>query len=119
MKTFHDVLIYSGTRFVTSGSRLEISAKNAFLGDIFAKQNDCDRCKEETVLIFPEEDVTILKEAFDLLSHFKSSYSIIQRKYATQLYWYLISHCRSSQSQVASLPPGETADRRGPAQTGG
>ena len=85
MKTFHDVLIYSGSRYVTSGSRLEIAAKNPFLGHIISKQNDCDRCKEDTVLIFAEENDTILKEAFDLLSHFKSSYSIIQSKYTSLL----------------------------------
>ena len=80
MRTFHDVIIYSGTREVTTSSRLEIASKSRFLGEIFSDQRVCDGCKEATVLIFPEEDPTTLKEAFDLLSHFKSSFSIIQSK---------------------------------------
>ena len=80
MRAFHDVVIYSGTKEVTTSSRLEIASKNPFLGEIFAQQKVCSGCKEATVLIFPEEDATTLKETFDLLSHFKSSYSIIQSK---------------------------------------
>ena len=80
MRAFHDVIIYSGNRKVTTSSRLEIASKNPFLGEIFANQKVCDGCKEATVLIFPEEDATTLKETFDLLSHYKSSFSIIQSK---------------------------------------
>ena len=80
MRTFHDVIIYSGTTEVTTSSRLEIASKSGFLAEIFSEQKECDGCKEATVLIFPEEDPTTLKEAFDLLSHFKSSFSIIQSK---------------------------------------
>ena len=68
MRLFHDVLIYSGTKLVTTGSRLEIASKNPFLADIFSKQKECDGCKEPTVLIFTEEDVASLREAFELSS---------------------------------------------------
>jgi len=85
MKTFHDVLIYSGTKLVTTGSRFEIAAKNPFLGEMLSNQHNCNGCKEPTVLIFPEENVTILKEAFEELSHFKSSFSIIQNPQRVKL----------------------------------
>ena len=89
MKVFHDVEIYAGSRLATTGSRLEIvgllleegAAGPLLLKEIFSGQDDCTRCKEPTVLIFPEEDMMTLKEAFRRLSfHSGSPLSIIKSK---------------------------------------
>ena len=80
---FHDVHIYAGAELATTGSRLELGAKNPFLRKIFSGMKYCDGCLEPVVIIFPEadEDKSTLREAFDKLSHFKSGLSIIQSKY--------------------------------------
>ena len=80
MRKFHDVEIYSGTKLATTGSRLEIGAKNKFLLDIFSGLTDCATCREPLVLIFPEEEENTLREVFNRLSNFKSSLSIIESK---------------------------------------
>ena len=81
MKKFHDVEIYSGTRLATTGSRLEIGASNKFLREIFSGLADCASCREPLVLIFPDEEESTLREAFNRLSHFKSALSIIESKF--------------------------------------
>ena len=81
MKKFHDVEIYSGTRLATTGSRLEIGASNKFLREIFSGLADCASCREPVVLIFPDEEESTLREAFNRLSHFKSALSIIESKF--------------------------------------
>ena len=83
MKTFHDVQIYAGTEVVTTGSRLELAAKNQFLRQIFSERNYCEGCREPVVIIFPDadEDKNTLREAFNKLSHFRSGLSIIQSKH--------------------------------------
>ena len=78
---FHDVHIYAGAELATTGSRLELAAKNPFLRQIFSERNHCDGCEEPVVIIFPDEDKNTLREAFSKLSHFKSGLSIIQSKY--------------------------------------
>ena len=85
MKKFHDVHIYAGTEVATTGSRLELAAKNPLLRQIFSEMNYCDGCREPGVIIFPgpDEDKNTLREAFHKLSHFKSGLSIIQSKYYT------------------------------------
>ena len=83
MKEFQDVQIYAGTEVATTGSRLELAAKNPFLRQIFSERNYCDGCREPVVIIFPDEDVNTLREAFDTFSHFKSGLSIIQSKYCS------------------------------------
>lgn len=85
MKRFHDVEIYAGTEVATSGSRLELGAKNLFLRKIFSEMNCCDGCQEPVVIIFPDEDKNTLREAFDQLAHFKTGLSIIQSKYLMNL----------------------------------
>ena len=93
MKKFHDVEIYSGTRLATTGSRLEIGASNKFLREIFSGLADCASCREPLVLIFPDEEESTLREAFNRLSHFKSALSIIESKFP--LHWsYLSSSSR-------------------------
>ena len=86
MKKFHDVQIYAGTEVATTGSRLELAAKNPFLREIFSEMNYCEGCREPLVIIFPgpDEDKNTLREAFHELSHFKSGLSIIQSKYYIQ-----------------------------------
>ena len=81
MKKFHDVQIYAGTEVATTGSRLELAAKNPFLREIFSEMNYCEGCREPVVIIFPDEDENTLREAFDTQAHFKSGLSIIQSKY--------------------------------------
>ena len=80
---FHDVHIYAGAELATTGSRLELAAKNPFLRKIFSERKYCDGCPEPAVIIFPDadEDKRTLREAFSKLSHFKSGLSIIQSKY--------------------------------------
>ena len=95
MKKFHDVEIYSGhrPRLATTGSRLEIGASNKFLREIFSCLADCASCREPLVLIFPDEEESTLREAFNRLSHFKSALSIIESKFP--LHWsYLSSSSR-------------------------
>ena len=86
MKKFHDVQIYAGTEVATTGSRLELAAKNPFLWEILSEMNYCEGCREPLVIIFPgpDEDKNTLREAFHELSHFKSGLSIIQSKYYIQ-----------------------------------
>ena len=115
MKKFHDVEIYSGTRLATTGSRLEIGASNKFLREIFSGLADCARCREPVVLIFPDEEESTLREAFNRLSHFKSALSIIESKFP--LHWsYLMlwiefaSSCLLSRSfqfcsSLFNIPP--------------
>ena len=83
MSNFHfpDVTIFSRTKPVTTASRLEIAASVPFLRDILSSQNLCDGCKENTALIFAEEDEETLKETFTphSLSHFNSEF---QRKFS-------------------------------------
>ena len=80
---FHDVHIYAGAELATTGSRLELAAKNPFLRKIFSERKYCDGCPEPAVIIFPDadEDKRTLREAFRKLSHFKSGLSIIKSKY--------------------------------------
>ena len=78
MTNFHDVTIFSRTKPVTTASRLEIAANVPFLQDILSSQNLCDGCKENTVLVFAEEDEETLQETFNRLSHFESGF---QRKF--------------------------------------
>ena len=85
MNKFHDVHIYAGPEVATTGSRLELAAKNPFLRQIFSERNHCDGCEEPVVIIFPDEDKNTLREAFDTLAHFKSGLSIIQSKYYINL----------------------------------
>ena len=81
MKNFHDVEIYAGTVMATTGSRLELGAKNQFLRDIFSSLSDCSSCREPWALIFPEEEENTLRAAFNSLSHFsRPGYSIIESK---------------------------------------
>ena len=80
MKKFHDVKIYAGPEVATTTSRLELAANNLFLRKIFTEMNLCEGCREPLVIIFPDEDKSTLREAFDKLSHFKSGLSIIQSK---------------------------------------
>ena len=81
MKKFHDVKIYAGTEVATTSSRLELGAKIPFLRKIFSEMKFCEGCREPVVIIFPDEDKTTLREAFDQLAHFKSGLSIIQSAY--------------------------------------
>ena len=81
MKKFHDVKIYAGPQVATTASRLELAANNPFLRQIFSEMNFCEGCREPLVIIFPDEDKSTLREAFDKLSQFKSGLSIIQSKY--------------------------------------
>ena len=81
MKKFHDVKIYAGTEVATTSSRLELGAKIPFLRKIFSEMKFCEGCREPVVIIFPDEDKTTLREAFDQLAHFKSGFSIIQSTY--------------------------------------
>ena len=76
MNNFHDVTIFSGTQPVTTASRLEIAANIPFLRDVLSSQNLCDGCKENTSLVFAEEDEETLKGTFDHLplSHFNSGF---------------------------------------------
>ena len=82
MKKFHDVEIYSDSVLATTGSRLEIGARNKFLLDIFSGLADCACCKEPLAIIFPEEEERTLREVFNKVSHFKSTprRSIIESK---------------------------------------
>ena len=81
MKNFHDVEIYAGKVVATTGSRLELGAKNQFLRDIFCSLSDCSGCKEPLALIFPDEEENTLRAAFDSLSHFSTAgFSIIESK---------------------------------------
>ena len=64
---------------MTTASRLEIAASVPFLQDILSSQNLCDGCKENTVLVFAEEDEETLQETFDRLCHFESGF---QRKFS-------------------------------------
>ena len=80
MKKFHDVKIYSGTVLATTGSRLEIGAKNNFLLKIFSGLADCATCREPLAIIFAEEEENTVREVFNRLSNFKSALSIIESK---------------------------------------
>ena len=80
-KKFHDVEIYSGSVLATTGSRLEIGARNKFLLDIFTGLADCARCREPLAIIFAEEEENTLREVFNKLSHFKTSaFSLVESK---------------------------------------
>ena len=74
MNTFQDVTIFSGTKRVTTASRLEIAANIPFLRDVLSSQNLCDGCKENTALVFAEEDEDTLKATFGHLSHLASGF---------------------------------------------
>ena len=100
MKKFHDVEIYSGTRLATTGSRLEIGASNKFLREIFSGLADCASCREPVVLIFPDEEESTLREAFNRLSHFKSALSIIESKFP--LHWSYLSSSSRFTLQILS-----------------
>ena len=67
---FHDVHIYSGTRLVTTSTRLEVAARSPFLQEVLTSIRMCDGCKEPTTLIFPAEDETqnTLQEMFKSLN---------------------------------------------------
>ena len=82
MKIFHDVKIYSGAVLATTGSRLEIGAKNKFLRQIFSGLADCATCREPLAIIFAEEEESTLREVFNKVSHFNSTpgRSIIESK---------------------------------------
>ena len=83
MKIFHDVKIYSGAVLATTGSRLEIGARNKFLLDIFSGLADCATCREPLAIIFAEEEESTVREVFNKLSHFKTTpaFSIIESKF--------------------------------------
>ena len=83
MNNFHDVTLFSGTKPVTTGSRLEIAANVPFLRAVLSSQNLCDGCKENTALVFAEEDEDTLKGTFGHLSHLNSGF---QRKFTTFLH---------------------------------
>ena len=100
MKKFHDVEIYSGRRLATTGSRLEIGASNKFLREIFSGLADCASCREPLVLIFPDEEESTLREAFNRLSHFKSALSIIESKFP--LHWSYLSSSSRFTLQIRS-----------------
>ena len=106
MKEFHDLQIYAGTEVATTGSRLELAAKNTFLREIFSELNYCEGCREPVVVIFPDEDVNTLREAFDTLSHFKSGLSIIQSKYCSNLKRVLNPYKYNFRSSEGQLPVG-------------
>ena len=100
MKKFHDVEIYSGQGRATTGSRLEIGASNKFLREIFSGLADCASCREPLVLIFPDEEESTLREAFNRLSHFKSALSIIESKFP--LHWSYLSSSSRFTLQIRS-----------------
>ena len=92
MKNFHDVEIYAGKVVATTGSRLELGAKNQFLRDIFCSLRDCSGCKEPLALIFPDEEENTLRDAFNRLSHFSTAgFSIIESKSKYNQHNHLIS----------------------------
>ena len=103
MKKFHDVEIYSGTRLATTGSRLEIGASNKFLREIFSGLADCASCREPVVLIFPDEEESTLREAFNRLSHFKSALSIIESKSPLVIFVLILMFYASDPLKVNSL----------------
>ena len=74
MNNFQDVRIFSGTKPVTTASRLGIAANIPFLRDVLSSQNLCDGCQENTSLVFAEEDEETLRETFDHLSDFNSGF---------------------------------------------
>ena len=84
MARFHDVHIYSGTRLVTTSTRLEVVARSPFLQEVLTSIRMCDGCKEPTTIIFPAEDETqnTLQEMFKSLSvrAGQSRYSIVESK---------------------------------------
>ena len=81
MKKFHDVEIYAGTKLATTGSRLELVANNPFLRQIFSAMRFCDGCRDPLGIIFADEEENTVRDAIDILSHFKSRHSITQSKY--------------------------------------
>ena len=67
---------------MTTVSRLEIAATIPFLKDVLSSQNLCDGCKENTVLVFAEEDEDTLRGTFSQLVHLNSGF---QRNFSTFL----------------------------------
>ena len=108
MKKFHDVKIYAGTKLATTGSRLELAAKNPWLRQIFSEMNFCDGCKDPLGVIIADEDETTVKDAF------KSGLSIIQSKFYLNFIISILykNHSRSSEGE-GSVGTAECGPGRG------
>ena len=93
MSRLQDVTIYRGRNVVATASRLELGAKSPFLLELLSSIKICDGCKDQTVLVFPEEDEDEdnLKEAIKQLSHFSRGFTILERqsKYETNNFSFL------------------------------